>query len=401
MAHDKTFKDEPMLDPKAADKAFKVAGAVGIIGVLASVGMAFSGEEAKQQFFFSWLTAFMLCLTIGLGGLFFVIIHHLTRAGWSTSTRRIAENLAINLPLMAVLFIPIAIGLHDLFHWSHAEAVAADPILTWKAGYLNPTFFFVRAVIFFAIWGALAWFFRSNSVKQDASGDAGLTHKMRRLAPVALVTFALSLTFAAFDWMMSLDPHWFSTMFGVYTFAGSVMAFFATGILAISWLNSKGALTHTITVANRHDFGKLMFGFTVFWAYVTFSQYYLIWYANIPEETVWFTHRSEHGWEAIGALIIIGHFIVPFWFLLSRHVKRARLALNLAAGWMLLMHFVDLHFVIMPTLHHGPHFHVLDLTAVLGVGGLFFAAFAYRFKKDAAVAHRDPQLVAAMGYDNA
>lgn len=401
MAHDKQFTDTPQLDSGVADKAFKIAGAVGVVGILASVGLAFSGDEAKHQFFFSWLTAFMFCLTIGLGSLFFIIIHHLTRATWSASTRRIAENVAINLPLMALMFIPVAIGLHDLYHWSHAEVVAKDPILQWKAGYLNAPFFFVRAVIYFAIWGGLAWFFRTNSVKQDASGDENLNYKMRKLAPVGILTFALSASFAAFDWTMSLDPHWFSTMFGVYTFAGSVISWFAFGILAIAWLQKNGALKNTITTGNRHDFGKMMFGFTVFWAYVTFSQYYLIWYANIPEETAWFALRSQGGWEKIGVLILLGHFIVPFWVLLSRHVKRFPLGLNLAAVWMLLMHFVDLYFVIMPTLHHHPHFHVLDITTLLGVGGVFVAAFAFRFKKDAAVAHKDPQLLASMRYDNA
>jgi hypothetical protein len=402
MSHDKTFTDDPKLDPKAADRAFKILTGVGVVGMAASFGLGLTGDDAtRATFFSSYLVAFMLFCTISIGALFFIIIHHLTRAQWSASTRRIAENFAINIPLMAILFIPILIGMHDLYHWSHAEAVELDPILKWKSGYLNATAFIIRAVVFFAIWSVMAWFFRSNSIKQDATGDEALSFKMRKGAPVSMLLFALTVSFASFDWLMSLDPHWFSTMFGLYQFSGAVVTFFAATILAAAWLKSKGALKNTITIGNTHDLGKMMFGFIIFWAYVTFSQYYLIWYANIPEETVWYALRSSHGWEKIGLLVIVGHFIVPFWFLLSRNVKRKPMLLALGAAWMVLMHFVDLYYVVKPTFgHHGPHFSILDITTVLGVGGLFLGAFAYRFKKDAAVAYRDPQLIAAMGYDN-
>lgn len=402
MGHGKTFSDNPKVDSALADKAFKICAGVGIVGVVVSAALGFTGgDEAQHQFFFSWLVAFMLFVTIALGGLFFTVLHHLVRASWSTGVRRIAENLAGNLPLMAVLFIPVLIGLHDLYHWSHEDVVASDPILTWKKGYLNTGAFLTRAGVFFGLWILIGWFYRSNSVKQDASGDPAINMKLRKAAPVSILIFALSITFAGFDWMMSLDPHWFSTMFGVYTFAGSVISFFATTILIVMWLTARKQLTHTFTIGNVHDMGKLMFGFIIFWTYVTFSQYYLIWYANIPEETVWYAHRLEHGWQRIGLLIIVGHFILPFWLLISRHVKRNRPLLTFGAAWMVFMHFVDLHYIVMPTLHHGPHFHVLDLTTVLGIGGLFLAGIFWRFKRDAAVAHRDPQLLASMGYDNA
>jgi hypothetical protein len=399
--HQKTFTDDPKVDPGVVKKAFTAAIAVGGLGLIASGAAIAMGEELRRQFFFSYLVAFMLCLTIALGALFFTIIHHLTRATWSTGLRRIAENLASTLPVLAVLFLPILLGLHDLYHWSHEAVPAQDPLIRHKSGYLSTSFWIIRAVVFFGVWTAIALFFRRNSVKQDETGDTALTFKMRKWAPVSTLVFALSISFAGFDWMMSLDPHWFSTMFGVWTFAGSMVSFFAALGLASLWLTKKGALTKTLTVGNFHDIGKLMFGFIVFWAYISFSQYYLIWYANIPEETAWYLHRMHEGWDNIFSLIIAGHFILPFALLMSRHMKRRRAVLGLACGWMVLMHWVDLYYVIMPTLQHHLHFHWLDVTTVVGVGGVFIAFFVRQFGKDAAVAHRDPQLVASMEYDNA
>ncbi|MCB9529572.1 MAG: hypothetical protein H6701_14490 [Myxococcales bacterium] len=403
MAHHAHFTDSPKVDPAFAKKTFTIGLVVGVVGLAVTALAMFTGEDAdagRKQFFFSWLTAFAFFTTISLGSLFFVIIHHLVRASWSTGWRRIAENLAGNLPLMAVLFIPVLIGLHDIYHWSHAEEVAKDPILQWKEPYLNTGFFIVRAVVFFGVWIAMAMFFRRNSLKQDETGDVALTFRMRWWAPICTLVFALTLTFAHFDWLMSLDPHWFSTIFGVVIFAGSMMSCYATLALTGLWLTKNGELTHTITTANLHDAGKMMFGFTVFWAYVSFSQYYLIWYGNIPEETAWYYRRLHDGWQSIGLLLILGHFIVPFWVLMSRHVKRNRTMLGIGAGWMLLMHFVDLYFMVMPTLHHGLHPHWADLTAVLGIGGLYIAFFARRLASAPVVAHRDPQLVASMEYDN-
>ena len=358
----------------------------------------------KKQFLFSWLTAFAFFTTLCLGGLFFVILHHLVRASWSTGLRRVAENVAMNFPIMAVCAGVIALlGFDEVYHWTHINP-EEDPFFKVKEPYLNTGFFTIRAVFFFVVWTALAFFFRSNSVKQDSSENheqaSALNHRMRKLAPVSMLTFALTLTFFAFDWLMSLDPHWFSTMFGVYIFAGTAVALFAMLIVSILWLEGNGVLTKTITIANFHDAGKLMFGFIVFWTYITFSQYYLIWYANIPEEIGWYLHRMQGGWENVGLAVAVGHFILPFWVIMSRHTKRNRAVLGFAAVWMLVMHFVDLYFVVMPTYHHHFHFHWMDLSTFVGIGGLFLLGFLHWSSKDAIVAHKDPQLVASMEYDN-
>jgi len=404
MGSKRQFVDAPNPKPELANKGFKLGIGMAVVGLaLAFTGLATTSTE---QFYYSWLVAGMSFTTISLGCLFVVIIHHLAGAMWSTTIRRIAENVASALPYMGLLMLPvILIGMHDLYHWSHSGGLAetevtGDSILRGKMGYLNAIFFGIRAIIFFGIWIMTARFFRSQSVKQDESGDVALTHKMRWWAPISMLAFALSISYAGFDWIMSLDPHWFSTMFGVIIFAGSMVSGFATiGLLAL-WLTKNGALTNTITEWNFHDCAKLMWGFVIFWTYTSFSQYFLIWYANIPEETAWYATRMNNGWERIGLLLIFGHFILPFWALLSRHAKRNRYAYGLIAGWLIFMHYIDIYYMAMPALHH--HFTPswVDLACFVGIGGVFLAAIMRPFGKDAIVAHRDPQLIASMNYDN-
>jgi hypothetical protein len=403
MGHGLTFTDSPTIEPTIANRLRTVCGAVGVVGLLASVGLAVSTEDGMKQFYFSYLTAFFSCVTISLGCLFYVILHHLTRATWSAAFRRIAENVASVLPWALVAIIPVLVGMHDLYHWTHAEAVANDPILQGKAAYLDVPFFIARAVIYVALWSAMALFFRKMSLRQDETGDINLTFRMRWWAPVSTLTFALSVTYAAFDWIMSLNPHWFSTMFGVIIFAGCMVSGFATLILLGNWLQNNGALATTLTTGNYHDLGKLMWGFIIFWTYTSFSQYFLQWYGNIPEETEWYLIRMNGGWENMAYFVVFGHFIVPFWVLLSRHVKRNRKALCGAAAWMVFIHYCDIYYMAMPNMPEtGHHFHPtwMNLTTLLGVGGVYAALVASKFSKAAVVAHRDPQLVASMNYDN-
>lgn len=406
MGHAKTFSGNTMLSESVAKRAQTFGLICAILGLGASFGGGMLGgsEELHHQFYFSWLTAFAFFTTLSLGGLFFTILHHLVRASWSTGLRRIAENLSMNIILMAVASLVLVKGFGDVYHWTHIDP-AKDPFFAVKEPYLNVSFFTGRAVFFFALWIGLAFFFRSNSVAQDGTNTeieaAVYNHKMRKLAPLSMLAFALTLTFFAFDWLMSLDPHWFSTMFGVYIFAGTVVALFATLITAVLWLTrNEQVSSNVLTVAVFHDAGKLMFGFIVFWTYITFSQYFLIWYANIPEEIGWFIHRSHGGWEKIGFLIAVGHFALPFWVIMSRHVKRNRFMLGMAALWMLTMHFIDLYFIVMPTHHEHLHFHWLDLTTFVGLGGAFLMSFIFWCKRNAIIAHKDPQLTASMGYDN-
>ncbi|MFT6079421.1 MAG: hypothetical protein ACJAQZ_001477, partial [Planctomycetota bacterium] len=294
---------------KAGDLATAQKGLIAVGAVIALLGyFGVFGHHGAL----SYLVGYMGVLGIALCALFFVMLQHITRAGWSVSVRRLAENMTGTLPFFLLMFIPIIIGFDDIYgHWTQAQI--ADPlgpnydaVLDGKSSYLNTTFFFVRVGIYFAIWIALATFFRKNSLKQDESGDPALTMKMARVAAPGLLLFALTITFAAFDWIMSVDPHWFSTIFGITYFAGGFMSFLAFTILLSKWLNSKGYYKEAINTEHYHDLGKLMFAFMIFWTYTNFSQYMLIWYANLPEETQWFTHRTLHGWGTIGTALIIG-----------------------------------------------------------------------------------------------
>ena len=388
--HESAQPDVTHLSKEAGAKLVRIAAVVAVLGLIA----AGAGAAADtKRFAFSWLTAFAWVLTLGLGGLFFVMVQHLTKAGWSVGPRRQAEWLGGILPICALLFLPVVFFSHDLYHHWMGEQAAQDPLLVKKSGYLNTGFFYVRAVLYFVVWGFLAWKFRSNSLKQDVTGDPRLTNKLEVLSAPGMLLFALSLTFAAFDWLMSLDPHWYSTIFGVYIFAGSVTSSLSAIALMMIGLQRNGVVSRLNTVEHRHDVGKLLFGFTVFWAYIGFCQFFLIWYANIPEETVFYHHRWEHGWQLWSYMLVFGHFWGPFFLLLSRHAKRNVLVLSLGAVWMLVKHFVDMYWLVMPTLGAEWHgFSWIDLTPLLFCGGVLALWLAWRASKDAVYPLKDPRL---------
>ena len=302
----------------------------------------------------------------------------------------------------AELAVPVALGVHELYHWSHADAVAADPVLAAKSAYLNVPFFLVRLAVYLVVWVALARFFFSRSVSQDASGDVALTHAMERRSAPAMLLFAATVTFASVDLLMSLDPHWYSTIFGVYFFAGSVVGSLALLVVLARALQSSGRLARAITVEHYHDLGKLLFAFTVFWAYIAFSQYMLMWYANIPEETVWLLRRQSHGWQWVGLALLVGHFLLPFAVLLSRGTKRRPQLLAAVAGWVLAMHWVDMFWLVAPELHRDAvKVHGLDVTVLLALAGFAVAAWAHVMRHCALVPERDPRLAESLGFENA
>jgi hypothetical protein len=371
------------------------------VGVLATIVSALLATRDAAQFYFSWLVAFLFFLSIGLGSLFFVLIHHATKAGWGVVVRRLAENTAACLPVLLLLFVPIYLGRADLYHWTDAETVAHDHLLEGKAAYLNVGGFVFRALVYFGLWSLLSLFFLRLSRRQDATGDDGLSRQMIRWSGPAILVFALTLTFASFDWIMSLDPQWYSTMFGVYFFAGSVVSCFAFLCVLTLRLQDSGCLRGVLTLEHFHDLGKLLFAFTVFWAYIAFSQFFLIWYANLPEETAYYFHRTQGSWLAATRLLAVGHFVVPFFFLMPRSIKRRRPLLLLGAAWMLLMHWLDLYWLVMPNLHReGLHLSLLDATCFLAVGGIFLAALGGLLRSGALIPIRDPRLTESLSFEN-
>ncbi|MCB1153717.1 quinol:cytochrome C oxidoreductase, partial [bacterium] len=247
----------------------------------------------------------------------------------------------------------------------------------------------------------LSFIYYRGSVKQDKSGDKKITRRLQNLSGPGIILTALTLTFAAFDWIMSLDPHWYSTIYGVYYFSGSLVAIFAFLSISIIAMQSAGLLEGVVTTEHYHDLGKLLFGFTVFWTYIAFSQYFLIWYANIPEETLWYAHRSVGSWQKMTTFMAVGHFVLPFFYFLTRSTKRHRFALLVGAMWMLMMHFIDMYWLVAPSLHHeGVVFGLIDVTTLLGIGGLFLAFFTWNLRRNPLVPIKDPRLQESLRFEN-
>ena len=372
--------------------------------VVAVIGLAICamlGMGNPKQFYFSWLVSFVFFQSLVLGALFFVIIQYAAQGGWGIVLRRIGETVFAIVPVMAVLFVPVLFGLHDLYEWSHPGAAEHDALLQWKSPYLNTQFFLIRMVLFFGIWSFIAFFYYRGSSGQDVTGDPAVTARMRKFAGPCIIVLALTSSFAAIDWIMSLTPHWYSTMFGVYFFAGSFVGFIALLSIAAVAMRGAGLLDNVISVEHLHDVGKLLFAFTAFWAYIAFSQFFLMWYANLPEETVWYKARLEGSWQAVSILLMAGHFGIPFFYLMGKDVKRKNVTLAIGGLWLLTMHFVDIYWQIMPTLHpEGFSPTLLDVGAFLAIGGCFLAATGWLLRRQALVPLRDPRLGESLAFEN-
>jgi len=367
---------------------------VGIVGLLATcIGYFFDHE----QFFFSYLTGFTYFASILLGALVLLMIHHLTRSEWGVVIRRIPETLSSNIWIWGLFFIPLFMGMHSLYHWTHADAIAADPVLQGKVPYLNTSFFIVRQIIYFGIWGFLGYKLYQSSIEQDETGDWGLQTFQRRLSGPGTFIFVITLAFASFDWMMSLDPHWYSTMFGVYFFAMSFQAVFASLILLSLYLRNNNILVNTIRRVHIRDLSLWMFAFTIFYGYIAFSQFLLIYYANLPEETLWFLERLTGGYEYLAYIYLFGRFVIPFAVLLNKKAKSNFKIVTTISVLILVSHLVELYWIVMPVLnHHGFHLNWMTITAFLGLGGIFLGLFFRKFKQQKMIPVNDPKLPASL-----
>lgn len=381
---------------------------VGIVGLIAAaVGAGSTGEHGTAHAMAAYHVGFLFALGLCLGCLGLTMILQQFNAGWSAAIRRQAENIASLIPLVFVLFLPIAIleiaVTHGkLFHWMDTHHAAHDPIIQAKSGYLNIGRWVFCAVLFFAVWTFFALKLRGFSVRQDETGDKWLTAKARRMSSYGLLIFALTTAFASFDWLMSMDPHWFSTMFGVYFFAGSMMSCIALIILVLGVLRMRGKLEGVVTAEHFHDLGKLLLSFTIFWAYVTFCQYFLIWYSNIPEETAFYNYRAHSGFDKLGIVLCFGHFLIPFVILLFREVKRNYRLLMVVAAWQLVMHAIDLIYMVRPIVHgvgFGEHIW-LDILGLLGPLCIFLGFVAWRVGSAPLVPIKDPRLHEALAHKN-
>lgn len=390
--------DEKTFQISEAGNFGKIALGVGILGlVLSGVGLLVD----RGQFFHSYLTAYVFWLTIGLGGLFMTMLHHLTGAVWSVILRRITETIMIVLPVMIIFFIPLIFGMKDLYNWADPSQIAHDSLLAHKQPYLNLPFFLIRVVIYFAIWSILGLILYRTSLKQDEEHQQSLTDRMRALSAPGMLLFALSLTFASFDWLMSMEAKWYSTIFGVYIFAGSFVAVVALITLMVLCLRKNGILAEQITFEHYHYLGKLMFAFTIFWAYIAFSQFMLIWYANIPEETMFYMMRWEGSWNIASLFLVVGNFAIPFLVLIMYSAKRNFIILTVMSFWLLFAHWIDLYWIVMPNFHHdGIHLSWMDATTMIGIGGIFLWLFWQRLTSKAIAPLNDPKLGASIRFIN-
>jgi hypothetical protein len=368
-------------------------GLAGVAGIGVSLAWAFL-FNAQQQFAHSWLFAFMFGFTISAGALFWVLLHHAVHANWSVVVRRVLEHMSANLAVLIVLFIPLWMFKERIYEWMTPGDLEGHGIHLYhhKKPLLNIP---VWTVASFGIIGALAaaaLLFRRGSVKQDETGSLALSFAMRGWAFRMIPVFAVSLTFGAIFWLMSTDFKWASTMWGVYIFAGSAWSAMALLIIVVWALKQRGYLA-VVNIEHYHIMGKLLFAFTVFWAYIAFSQYFLIWYANIPEETVFYLRRNEGGWKWLSYALTAGHFALPFLALLTQRVKRTPGLLVGVCVWVLLMHALDMYWNVLPLVYKdGLSFHVLDLTCLAGVAGVLGFFLLRNLGTSALYAHQDPRL---------
>lgn len=410
MSHAEIKKPEDIQVPPSSflAKLPMLGGILAVAGLGATLGSAFGEHKARAMF--SYLFAYMGVLGIALGALGWLLIDHNVRSGWGVVIRRLTENATATLPVFALLWLPIGvIGFHELYPWSHET----DAILAKKTWFLSPGFWYARAFVYLAVWSALGYGLWYLSVKMDKEGEDvakrnAIVNTIRTIVAPGLALYALTLSFGAIDWLMSLQPHWYSTIFGIYYFAASILAFWAFISLMSMAAQGSGVLQKAITTEHFHDMGKFVFGYTIFWTYIAFSQFILIWYANIPEETEFFMVRMEGGWSWISYGLPLAHFFVPFLFMLSRHMKRNRGALMLASIWTLIMHFVDMYWLVMPNYGtHGEgehHAHLapsyLDFTAILGLVGVFLAVYGVILNRNKVVSINDPRLPESLAHEN-
>lgn len=354
-------------------KLFMTGVALLIVGLLMTVVAYMVNPERAT---FNGIVAFMFLLSVGMGSLFLIALEYVVSADWSVPFRRIVEILSVVIFVVPLLSIPLFVNLHDLFHWTHLEDVMKDPILKNKAPYLNEQFFAIRTIATFVLM-FIFWFILANrSFKQDKSPSEKFRSVTSKFSALFMPIFAVTLTFMAIDWMMSLEPHWFSTIYGVYYFAGSFSVTLAIVTLFAIYLNERGYMHKDISRDHYYNFGGLMFAFTNFWAYIAFSQFILIWYANIPEETFWYLHRWEGSWMAISIGMVIIHFIVPYAVLLPQPAKSDTKRLKFIAVWLIFAHFYDLYWLVMPTFDkHSAPLSWMELYPMVLCSGIVILAF--------------------------
>lgn len=355
------------------------AALIGGLGLLACLLGAFLSAGA---FFEAYLFAYVFWLGLALGCTALVMTHHLVGGIWGFILRRIFEAGAMTVPLMALLFVPLLFGLHHLYLWTQDDALAASEVLRHKRPYLNIPFFVVRAIGYFAIWTALAWFLNRWSREHDRTGDPALVERLKRLSAGGLVLYVITTFFAGMDWLVSLEPDWFSTVFGFLVITSQGLATFAFAILVVILLANRPPFAAVLTPQRLNDLGGLLLTATMLWAYMAFSQFLIIWAGNLPSENRWYVHRTTGGWRWLTMALIFLDFVIPFVVLLFHEVRSGRRSLAAVATLLLVTQLIYDFWLVIPSLHHaGIAFQPLDILAPLGIGGLWLGAFLWWLRR--------------------
>jgi hypothetical protein len=364
-----------------------------IVGIGALVLSAIGAVFSPAQFFQSYLFAYAFWIGIALGSMVIVFIHYLSGGGWGAVTRRFLESSTRTFLFLALLFLPILFGMHDLYEWTHPDKVAADQVLKHKSLYLNVPFFIGRAVLYFGIWIGLSFWLNKWSSREDEAGGQPVSERLSFIGGIGLLLYGLTMSFASVDWLMSLEPHWFSTMYGLLVIAGQVLSAFAFVIAIAAILVQYKPFSGVISPTHFKDLGNFVLAFVMIWAYLAFSQYLIIWAGNLPEEIPWYLHRLHKGWQYMAILLVVFHFALPFLLLLSRNFKRNPRALVVVAIGILVMRLVDLFWMVAPEFHpNGLNVHYLDFLLPIGLGGIWLALFLWQLKKRPLLPMNDPNL---------
>ena len=395
MSEPLTAETLPM--PAAVDRLRRRALVAGVAGLIAmGAGAAFDTEN----FFQGYLVGFMFWSGVSLGCLALTMIHHLSGGQWGLVTRRIWEAAARTTPLMLLFFVPLVFGLPYLYQWAQPDLVAADPILQHKAPFLNTRFWILRTVAMFAIWSGMAWLLTTWSRQQDAVPSGRLERRFQTLSGPGLVVYGLTVSLASIDWMMSVDPHWFSTIYGFIMMTGQGLAALAFTVIMLSVLGGEAPLRDVVKSRHVHDLGKLMFAFVMLYAYLTFSQYLIVWSANLPEEIPWYLKRFTGGWQVLLFALIVAHFALPFLIMLSAEVKQRLTRLTWIAGLLFVVRFFDTVFQVQPQYHDMFTIHWTDVAVLVGMGGIWLAAFAHFLKGRPVLPVHDPYFHQVLATDH-
>ncbi len=359
-------------------KVQKISLSLLVLGLLL-LGLSFLIDSERTLVNYNIMFAFMVSIVIG--NLFWFAIEYLSGAVWSTVMRRVSEIFISFTPILFLMGIVVLLNTHSIFHWAHEDAVQNDKLLQWKSPYLNTTFFYIRYVIYFIVWMIFGFLVLRNSLKQDSTKNQFLTYSNSKLSALFIPFFAITLTFFSIDFLMSTEPHWFSTIFGVYYFSGTALSSMAALTFVIVLLHEKGYFGNLLKSDHFYNLGALLFAFVNFWAYIAFSQFLLIWYANLPEETFWMIHRWQNGWEVFSFILIFGHFLIPYFALLSQQSKSNLKRLKIMSIWILIMHYIDIYWLVMPSINKELTFGWIEISFLIFVIGLMSTLFVIRYRR--------------------